>query len=431
MSRQNDGERAGRGVFRLAPGFESIALDLTPEEAFLLSRVDGMTPWTLLVEMSGLEPGRGERCLSDWRAVGVVEPAPLSGADGKGCEDEALSGTAMDDSPGMDPSSVDPGLGLGVETQRRILEFESRLGGSYHEILGVDVDADLRTIKKAYFQLSREFHPDRFFRCELGAHGERLSLIFKTILGAYESLSETSRTNAKGSSGSDPLDESAAFRSVSEDRTLDTGEDSKFAKIKRLGQRAIHTLPRSVRRERSKKAQDFFEGALASEEDGLAAEAEVGIQLAIRFDPGNLVYRNALNELQGRIRQEARDRALNAPMDYQAMNSEELDRAMNSLEESLNSSPEDSALLERAALVALARDEPRRARSFAQASVDRNPEVARFHTTLGRVHSAQGHAGHARREFEIALEHDPQDSEARHALADLMRQSGAMGADRG
>ncbi len=431
MSRQNDGERAESGVFRLAPGFESIALDLTPEEAFLLSRVDGVTPWTLLVEMSGLEPERGERCLSDWRAVGVVESAPLSGADGKGCEDEALSGTAMDDSPGMDPSSVDPGLGLGVETQRRILEFESRLGGSYHEILGVDADADLRTIKKAYFQLSREFHPDRFFRCELGPHGERLSLIFKTILGAYESLSESSRTNAKGSSGSDPLDESAAFRSVSEDRTLDTGEDSKFAKIKRLGQRAIHTLPRSVRRERSKKAQDFFEGALASEEDGLAAEAEVGIQLAIRFDPGNLVYRNALNELQGRIRQEARDRALNAPMDYQAMNSEELDRAMNSLEESLNSSPEDSALLERAALVALARDEPRRARSFAQASVDRNPEVARFHTTLGRVHSAQGHAGHARREFEIALEHDPQDSEARHALADLMRQSGAMGADRG
>lgn len=431
MSRQNDGERAGSGVFRLAPGFESIALDLTPEEAFLLSRVDGVTPWTLLVEMSGLEPERGERCLSDWRAVGVVESAPLSGADRKGCEDEALPGTAMDDSPGMDPSSVDPGLGLGVETQRRILEFESRLGGSYHEILGVDADADLRTIKKAYFQLSREFHPDRFFRCELGPHGERLSLIFKTILGAYESLSESSRTKAKGSSGSDPLDESAAFRSVSEERSLDTGEDSRFAKIKRLGQRAIHTLPRSVRRERSKKAQDFFEAALASEEAGLAAEAEVGIQLAIRFDPGNLVYRNALNELQGRIRQEARDRALNAPRDYQAMNTAELDRAMNSLEESLDSSPEDSALLERAALIALARDEPRRARSFAQACVDRNPEVARFHTTLGRVHSAQGHAGHARREFEIALEHDPQDSEARHALADLMRQSGAMGADRG
>ncbi|RTZ91746.1 MAG: hypothetical protein DSY92_03805, partial [Planctomycetota bacterium] len=78
------------------------------------------------------------------------------------------------------------------------LEFEAKLAGSYRERLGVEPDADLRAIKRAYFELSREFHPDRFFRCELGPYTERLSLIFKTIAEAYEVLSGSASANLDG-----------------------------------------------------------------------------------------------------------------------------------------------------------------------------------------------------------------------------------------
>ena len=166
MSRRDDGGPGAEGIFRLAPGFDATQLESSPEEAFLLSRLDGSTPWGLLVELSGFAPEWAEACLSRWVAAGAVELLAAPAADS--CTDE---------------------LELDAETRSRVTEFEARLGGTYHEILGVDAGADQRTIKKAYFQLSREFHPDRFFRAELGSWADRLSLIFKTILGAYEALS--------------------------------------------------------------------------------------------------------------------------------------------------------------------------------------------------------------------------------------------------
>ena len=38
----------------------------------------------------------------------------------------------------------------------------------YHEILGVPRDADRKVLRKAYFALSKELHPDRFFRRNIG-----------------------------------------------------------------------------------------------------------------------------------------------------------------------------------------------------------------------------------------------------------------------
>ena len=85
---------------------------------------------------------------------------------------------------------IDSSLELAVETQKNILEFETQLARPYHEILGVAVDADVKAIKKAYFALSKQFHPDRYFRRNLGPFAEKLERCFKKILEAYELLSD-------------------------------------------------------------------------------------------------------------------------------------------------------------------------------------------------------------------------------------------------
>ena len=49
-------------------------------------------------------------------------------------------------------------------------------------MLEIDRKADVKEIKRAYFLLSKEFHPDRFFRRELGTFGVRIERIFRNAI---------------------------------------------------------------------------------------------------------------------------------------------------------------------------------------------------------------------------------------------------------
>ncbi len=158
-------------VPRLVPGWESRGVNLSPEEGFLLSRIDGATPWGRLREMSGQPPAQLEGCLERWIEAGLVS---LDAGE----ESEAV----------VDPGAIDTDLDIDVELQERILSFDRQLDRPYHELLGVAADADSKTIKRAYFKLSKDFHPDRYFRREIGDYAERLDRVFKKVALAYELL---------------------------------------------------------------------------------------------------------------------------------------------------------------------------------------------------------------------------------------------------
>src|SRR5262245_51135673 len=156
------------GVPHLVDGWESQGLRLTPSEGFLLSRIDGATSWASLRQIAGMAPDDVDTCLARWIAQGIValgEAEPAAEAPGGAPSAEAL----------------DPALDLSLELQRRILDFEARLDRPYHELLGVAPDADARSVKRAFFALSKEFHPDRYFRRNVGGLAPRLERIFKRI----------------------------------------------------------------------------------------------------------------------------------------------------------------------------------------------------------------------------------------------------------
>ena len=56
----------------------------------------------------------------------------------------------------------------------------------YYQILHLEPDARQSDVKRAYFVLSKEFHPDRYFRREIGGFQSRLVRVFKKIVEAYE-----------------------------------------------------------------------------------------------------------------------------------------------------------------------------------------------------------------------------------------------------
>jgi len=61
---------------------------------------------------------------------------------------------------------------------------------------GVASGASEESIKKNYFRLVKEFHPDRFFGQELGSYGEKLEQIFGRVTQAFEELTDPARRKA-------------------------------------------------------------------------------------------------------------------------------------------------------------------------------------------------------------------------------------------
>lgn len=68
-----------------------------------------------------------------------------------------------------------------------------------YALLGVPHGADAKVLKRAYFKLSKEIHPDRFFGKQLGSFADRLSLVFEAVSRAYARLTspEKSRPDAR------------------------------------------------------------------------------------------------------------------------------------------------------------------------------------------------------------------------------------------
>jgi len=60
-------------------------------------------------------------------------------------------------------------------------------------LLGLDANCSAIALRDAYFSLSLEFHPDRFFLMTSGVLKEKIYLIFRRINEAYVVLSDSRR----------------------------------------------------------------------------------------------------------------------------------------------------------------------------------------------------------------------------------------------
>jgi tetratricopeptide (TPR) repeat protein len=63
-------------------------------------------------------------------------------------------------------------------------------------LLGVNHGADAKTLKRAYFKLSKDIHPDRFYGRPLGSFAGRLSTVFEALNRAYERLTNPDKSGA-------------------------------------------------------------------------------------------------------------------------------------------------------------------------------------------------------------------------------------------
>ncbi len=81
------------------------------------------------------------------------------------------------------------GIDLSDEERVAIDRFHQlREDSTHYELLNIAIDADRKTVRDAYFALSKRFHPDVYFKREIGPYRERIEGIFRALTRAYDVL---------------------------------------------------------------------------------------------------------------------------------------------------------------------------------------------------------------------------------------------------
>lgn len=386
----------------LAPDCDPTALDLSPAEGFLLSRIDGATPLSALREIAGMPREDVDVCIERWLKNGVVV---IAAAKSGGVPVVRSKPRNAPDGPAEDVFAADANIEMDLESQRAILDFADRLDRPYHEILGVPRDADARAVKRAYFALSKCYHPDRYFRRRIGPYKDLLERVFRKIVEAYELLSDpTARAEIEKSLGSAGGRAEAA-----------SGAGGK----PRRGPKPFSVIHR-VMGQRKAKARTFFEAGMAAFSEGRWLEAASSVRLAIAFDPWNENYKERFGEVQRRAHEVRAEQLLREA--ESAMSFRDHRDAADIFEEALHYRPHDPELNHKVAKLAwMVKNDLRAAKEYALAACELDPDVGLYHRTLGQVYRAAGLTANARRELKAAIKLDPTDLEAKSELKSLGR----------
>ncbi|MBW2714380.1 MAG: DnaJ domain-containing protein [Deltaproteobacteria bacterium] len=296
---------------------------LTPMEGFLLSRIDGRTSCALLRQMGGVPPEEVDALIDRWLTEGViclVDPAASTSGTGAG-EAGGTSLPGPDDLPPELLEELDPSLDLAEDAQRKILAFTLRLGNCPYRVLGVSEDVDGAGVKKAYFALSREFHPDCFFGKSMGEFEGYVDEIFRHISEAYRYLSKESNRGG----GDQVLSRTMKFVDVpgakiplpdaNKPKTPAEKERQKRQAGKaRAARRAVRreSMERQKKQKKQKiqgtnpnleKADSFTHEATRLEDQGDWMGAERNVMLALAFKPNSKALKESLKRLRAKLRE--------------------------------------------------------------------------------------------------------------------------------
>jgi DnaJ domain len=252
---------------RVSPAFDPMRAGIGPEEYFVMSRIDGATTLRDVIVMTGMPLTQAISIVTRLRERGALllpgesapaaltpPPAPRSARAQPSTpppaavpSPAAATGSAPTRAPLTQPPEAAPvaaarapsapsppapaappppkvmpldlelpspsdaertilsaDLEASDAERRTILAMARRMGSDPWTILGVPKGTELGELKKAYFRLSKEVHPDRFYGKRLGPLAEVLSTVFESVSRAYTVLTEAKKQRDRAPRASSP-----------------------------------------------------------------------------------------------------------------------------------------------------------------------------------------------------------------------------------
>ena len=240
-------------------------LELTPLDRKMLSLVDGTKTIKELIDNAWIGSFEGMKILYVLWSIGVIEEKK------KGSEKivEAEEPISLEEI--LRPVSKDEHVFL-----MKVDDLYSGLNTfSPFQLLAVDENSDREAVKKNYYKLTKEFHPDRYFESADPSLKDKLTAIFDALTKAYTILKDKAKTEAEKKEIASVPKEEELFR-----QGVEAFKQSNFKKAVDLFRSVTETEPRNAR------YWSYLSLSL-SKMPNLLKDAENALFKAIQLEPNN------------------------------------------------------------------------------------------------------------------------------------------------
>jgi len=262
---------------RLVEGINLATLSLTPKEGFFITRIDGITRFTDLCSITGLSPGSAREVLEKLHRSGAVS------WDGAEAGDPA---SAAPSAPALDREALAERVDLDDELKELILRKHGSLAEHNHyQVLEIDRRASTRTIKQAYRRLAAIYHPDRFFRRDIGSYRGRLEQICLRLREADQTLINDRARRLYD----DKLFVAPRLKKRGTQRS----------RARKKAQLEAHPVMQKV-----KKGREYYQAAVEARKNGDILAADASLKLAIACDPKRQEYRDFAGAIEQELNKE-------------------------------------------------------------------------------------------------------------------------------
>jgi tetratricopeptide (TPR) repeat protein len=158
-------------------------VELTPQDRKLLSAIDGIKTVKEVIDSAWIGSFEGMKVLYVLWSLGVIEEKEKTVPKVEEIE-ETVSLEEI-----LQPVSEDESAFLS-----KVEELYSSLGRlTPYQLLDADGTSDEETLKRNYYRLTREFHPDRYFSAADPSIKDKLTSIFDALTNAYSKLAGQTR----------------------------------------------------------------------------------------------------------------------------------------------------------------------------------------------------------------------------------------------
>lgn len=179
-------------------------IELSKQDRKMLSIVDGSKTIKQLISSSWIGSFEATKILYVLWSIGVVRESEER--EEKPVEEVEEAEELLSLEEILQPVPEEEGAFI-----QKVEEMYLRLDSmNDHELLEIDETADEETIKKNYYRLTREFHPDRYFSTVDPNMKDKLTAIFDAITRAYEALKEAGEKKRKPIAGKKVPEQKAA-----------------------------------------------------------------------------------------------------------------------------------------------------------------------------------------------------------------------------
>ncbi|GAC1337853.1 MAG: hypothetical protein NVSMB23_04850 [Myxococcales bacterium] len=301
-------------------------------------------------------------------------------------------------------------IDLPLDIQDELRAFESRGDGvSHYELLGIGAEADGGTVRRAYLERSKRFHPDSWYRKELGEFAPLLSRTFQRIAAAYQTLADDearAEYDREHAAGFSPADRAAAG---AREPPHKEGERRQLERRERL--------LRSKGFARVGAARKLYEEAVEHAANGQRGLALQALRTARELDPARKEIATKLAEIE---RDAAKARAISAlHLGKEREAAGNFSQAMSSYLAAFQLEVPGPDAAAGASRCALALEDFAGAGTWAARGLERSPGENRLRVLSARAFIGLKQKPKARAELLLVLQNEPHHAEAKALLKSL------------